>query len=313
MGDRGRALVPHAVAGLIAAVAALQLRGLPGDWLYVREAVERGPTHWYADRGMQMGPLTIALGALVQSQTAWLVLAGALFGVFSWAARLRWPLMLAALGPWLEISARAHVDDLLVLVAAAGILRRPRKGWWFVAGVAAKPTCLVLAPMLPLVKLAWAVPVAAVLFVPFLPDVLQAGRGQYPVSVSSPLQWLVPVGSTMPGWVRPVQLLTGWAAGLALRDTSMALVPVAAFSLREWLEPVPWAYHGAVIALCACLTARLLVIAPALLLWLSYYAAIGTWRLLPLAALSVSVGWAFRSGRAQPVAGSDALPASSTP
>lgn len=237
-----------------------------------------GNLHLYAlVPAAQMGPLALLLIGLLP-RAAYLMVVCGLYGVFlhlaetTWRGRvdLGWRMLVSVLaGPlWGLLAVTGHGDDALVLVGSAGVvaaLHHRRPGWGaaaVVVAVVAKPTGLVLLPLLLLFSwptLAVAVGVSAVAWLPFIvPDVdafLSAGKGIAWVQPGSLADFL---GSgwydPFPWWVRPVQLAGALIlTGLVARHVGPAPVLVAAAAWRTILEPATWPVGTALLLLLALL------------------------------------------------------------
>ncbi len=224
----------------------------------------------------QMGPLAIALIELPRSAyialTSLLVLPflhlGAPPGGGS-ARRLLW--CAASIGlvvPWSQFAWKGHADDALVLCCAAGTVwavehdNHRQAVLAFVVGMAAKPTALLLAPVIPSEGLLAGFLGAGLLWAPFVcfdpAQFLRAGRGVMHVSPQS--LWGRAGVSTgpPPAWLRPSQLALAMGAASWARARGCASVAVlAAFTLRSLLEMTPApAYAASVVALALVADAR---------------------------------------------------------
>jgi hypothetical protein len=169
-----------------------------------------------------------------------------------------------------------HLDDVLVLTALlAAVLFVVKQRWWAVAlllgtAVATKPWALVVVPIL------FALPrrdvartgllafgTALLWWVPFLladpsaPGAL--ARVHMPVEPASTFHLLGPLGRghlyacmpgsmcvpNAPGWMRPVQLILGFAlATLAVRRGRWLAAPLVGLAARVLLDSQTWAYYG---------------------------------------------------------------------
>lgn len=280
--DRLRYAPLAAVAGFYATLF-VTLGYRPGDVLIGLAAgreLLHGHLSVYADiPGAQMGPLSLLLaGALPRG--VYVALTCALLAVFlllveraaDWSPRR---LMFAGVlltAPWAFYAAEGHIDDALVLVAAAGILsslreeRHEAAAMFAVLGLAAKPTAVIALPLLLLASrraLLLAVAGGALVWAPFaLADFhgfLAAGHGiAYVQPHSLPGLLGAPAYTGFPGWVRPVQLLVGLAlTGLAARRIGAAQALLLAFVVRVALEPGAWpSYTSSLIGLALLVDSR---------------------------------------------------------
>jgi hypothetical protein len=227
----------------------------------------------------QVGPLALLAAGAVPFP----IYAAALFCLFplfvvqvyraSGATPAVWHLpVFAALGMvWHRWVMMGHLDDLLVILAGLSIVIAGQRGRsrgaavWFAVALAAKPTAIMLLPLVALQS-----PMVATLglaaggavYLPFvatdLHGFISAGRGVIFVWPHSVLSFLgVPAWGAVPAWVRPTQLvgvlLIGWLVGR--RSLLAGLAAVLAF--RPLLEPggVP-SYVAAAMLVVFCLELR---------------------------------------------------------
>lgn len=177
-------------------------------------------------------------------------------------------LLLMPIWDYLSLSS-LHIDDALALTALATALwaiaaRRPAlHGVALAAAVAAKPWALVFAPLL-LVERGRARVLAAVLFAAIVAAAwlpfLVVGHGSIaalraftiPNMSTSALRVLGVHTARTPGWVRPAQLVIGFAAGgAAWRRGSWAAVPLAGIGVRLLLDPGAHLYYTASLVVAA--------------------------------------------------------------
>ena len=258
--------------------------------------VHGGGLHLYAEHpAIQIGPLALAyaeFAGLFGSATRYLTaLTGlALFlpclALLESAARRRAYLteqrlqsatlvggMLLAYS-WVQATVQwRHMDDLFVATAiAVAIWAVAHERPWLLGvavglGVAAKPTALLLLPLLLAVKgrrrvsVLTGLTVIAVAWLPFVVagnGALGAGVPQIPVEAGSGLAGLgLPVGAAAPSLLRLVQLGVGLALGafLVVRGSPWC-APLAAFGVRFVLDPGVASYYP-VCLLLACVAADL--------------------------------------------------------
>lgn len=224
----------------------------------------------------QMGPLAIVLVvlprhlyvAVISSLVLpFLVLSRPSTG--SWMRRGLWSAASVGLVvPWSQFAWKGHADDALVLCcAAAGIWayerRRPRiAAVAFVVGLAAKPTAVLLAPLLSGETAATGLAAAALVWAPFaLSDpaqFLRAGRGVMHIAPQSMWARIGVTTGPPPSWLRPSQLVLGLGASLWLRARRCVSVAIlAAFTVRSLTEMAPApAYAASVVALALVADAR---------------------------------------------------------
>jgi hypothetical protein len=161
----------------------------------------------------------------------------------------------------------SHPDDVLVVVATVGMLaavarRRPAiAGAILAAAVAAKPTALVLVPLLlafngrarrdalafgSLGLLAW---------LPFVvadPRTLLAAQPQTLVQPGSGLAVLGLAGEATPSALRLLQLVAALGLGwLAVRRGHWAAVPLIGFGVRVAIDPGDWGYYAVTVVVAA--------------------------------------------------------------
>lgn len=208
----------------------------------------------------QMGPLSLTLAGLLPMPiyTVLVCATGYLFIQLCYAATNAaprfWHIIAAILlgGVWYRFAPTSHADDVLVLLGAVAIAAARQRGtpWWaavgFVVGIAAKPTALILLPLVWLVSRRAAlagVVGAAVVWAPFvfadLSGFLVAGGGianVFPYSLPGFLG--VEVWSDYPWWVRPAQLVVCFALAWVLgRRVGFPAAILAVFAAKTMLEP----------------------------------------------------------------------------
>jgi hypothetical protein len=156
-----------------------------------------------------------------------------------------------------------HVDDVMAVcfvIVAASLVARQRS-WWLAGmlvglGVAAKPWALILAPVLlglsrsnrsraTLVALA----TATACWAPFViggPGTIKALGGlRLNLSAASSLHTLGVHLGTAPNWVRPVQMVGGFALMVVVaRRGHWVAVPFAGLAFRVVSDPQTWLYYG---------------------------------------------------------------------
>jgi hypothetical protein len=174
-----------------------------------------------------------------------------------WAGLLAMPLWSYESAEW------RHLDDVMAvcfIIAAASLVARGRY-WWLAGvlvglGVAAKPWALILAPVLlglarsdrsraTLVALA----TATACWAPFViggPGTLKALGGlRLNLSAASSLHTLGVHLGTAPTWVRPVQMVGGFALMVVVaRRGHWLAVPFAGLAFRVVSDPQTWLYYG---------------------------------------------------------------------
>lgn len=162
------------------------------------------------------------------------------------------------------VGAYGHLDDVLTLtaiVATAVALARQWPAWTVGAllglAVVCKPWALVVVPVLfALPRVQWPpavlalIAMVAVWWLPFVlaaPDTLHAlGSLRLPVMSGSSLHALgYRPGHDAPGWVRPAQLVAGFAvAGFLVQHGRWYAAPLAGVAVRVLLDPAAWGYYG---------------------------------------------------------------------
>jgi hypothetical protein len=287
------------LTGWTAACLALTLRpSRPGiDWTTLATGARLlghsqapGGLHVYADNpSIQIGPLTLALVRLVQSvsgghaalvvaliSTALVLPTLALLeravpaDIDEQRRRLDVTVFIGGLfviPAWIQATViYAHPDDVLVAVCAVGALVAIRRqqpivlGTMLAIAVAAKPTALVLVPLLLVLDgraCRRAAGIAAVGLACWLPFVLAdsrtllAGEPQTLVQPGSGLAVFGLAGVSTPAVVRVAQLalalLLGW---VAVRHGRWAAVPLVGFAVRVAIDPGDFGYYavGVVVA-----------------------------------------------------------------
>lgn len=248
-----------------------------GDWEIAEEAgalLLRGHFDVYTLMPTaQMGPLALLMAGLLPSPVYMLSLCALMAGVLALAvstpppSRRLYTVALAAgillAWPWSAFGIQGHADEALVVLGGVAMVSAYERRWHgamvaaFLVAIAAKPTAIVLLPMLFLGSQSAAVLALAgmtAIWMPFfLSDpagFLAAGRGPgevWPGSIHA--MFGVELESAFPRWVRPTQLVGGMALVWALtrfRTPAAALVAVLAF--RALLEPGAWNYYGTALA-----------------------------------------------------------------
>jgi hypothetical protein len=168
-----------------------------------------------------------------------------------------------AIPAWVTVAVtEVHLDDVMVVgfTTAAVLFTARKKPMWAAAAVglavASKPWGIVVVPLLlqpglrhTLRACVVAVGVAIVWWLPFLRDprtVTALWHFRLDVSVTSGLALLGAGSGPMPGWARPVQLVTGVLLGvLAVRKGHWIGVPLVGFAVRVALDPSTFDYYEA--------------------------------------------------------------------
>jgi hypothetical protein len=167
--------------------------------------------------------------------------------------------------PWSDLASQGHLDDMLVLIGAALMLRAVlvhspvQAGLAFGLAVAGKPTAILFAPILlpaGMTAIAVAVIATAILWLPFfLADpggFLAAGKGVIEVRPGSFPSYLgYELWGPTPSWVRLLALGGGALLCLAfVRRGDLVRGMLAAFALRTIVDPNPAScYATSLIAL----------------------------------------------------------------
>jgi hypothetical protein len=168
-----------------------------------------------------------------------------------------------AIPVWVTVAVTgAHLDDVMVVgfTTAAVLFTARKKPLWAAAAVglavASKPWGIVVVPLLlqpglrhTLRACVVATGVAIAWWLPFLSDprtVSALWHFRLDVSANSGLALLGVGPGPMPGWARPVQLLTGVLLGvLAARRGHWIGVPLVGFAVRVALDPSTYPYYEA--------------------------------------------------------------------
>ena len=208
----------------------------------------------------QMGPLALLLAGGLPTGAYIVTLSVALYPLL-YLALSTWrpdPNALDIVGAalvgavWHRFPITGHADDVLVL--AGGVIvaaARKRELSWlatvgFVIAISAKPTALLLLPLVFLVDrraALWSIVWSAVVWFPFVfadpRGFLAAGSGIAPVfPYSLPALLGAEPWSPYPWWVRPAQLLAGVAAcWLVGRKIGFAAAVAATLAVRAFFEP----------------------------------------------------------------------------
>jgi hypothetical protein len=257
------------VASLAAATAVLVAWQLRNDHVSSDRTTAVRAGHLLLDGGLnvytvwpqaQMGPLALAVAGLLPT-ALFIVVVGGAAGLF---VQLGYLATGARATPWHGVGAvlvgaawqrwvfTGHADDVLVLVGLATLLVgvRRRSGWLAAAGLLlgllGKPTAIVFVPLVWWVdrrSTGWALAAAAACWLPFFlvdpAGFLRAGEGIMSVRPDS-LWGLLGVTGAYPHYVRPLQLILAWTAGLLLvRRSGPAAAALVAVVLRAALEPAP--------------------------------------------------------------------------
>lgn len=282
-------------------------------WHFFEEAADllvsdRG-LHLYGDRpDLQFGPLSIILAlpftAFGNAWAAMIVFSALGVGVV-WlltdaVARLRPRVDIPAsvllfsgslfVVVWGDVAVRtAHIDDAITIaaaVAAVWALARGKPGWVVLALVvagAAKPWGLIFAPLaavLPGRWRGWRVVVVGVVagltWAPFViadSGTLDASSFEIINELSSSLRVLGAAAATTPEWVRPLQLIGGFAlAALLVGRGRWTAVVMAGVAFRLLIDPAANRYYTA--GLVAGMLVFQLVRRPDRLPWLTMGAAV---------------------------------------
>jgi hypothetical protein len=217
----------------------------------------------------QMGPLALlAAGAL--PQPAYIIVTSLMLTVFLYICEKSVPVghrgspqrVLFCVGvggaclvyPWSDLASQGHLDDMLVLIGAALMLRAVlmhspvQAGLAFGLAMAGKPTAVLFAPILlpaGMTAIAVAATATAILWLPFfLADpggFLAAGKGVVEVRPGSFPSYLgYELWGPTPSWIRLLALGGGALVCLAfVRRGDLIRGMLAAFALRTIVDPNP--------------------------------------------------------------------------
>jgi hypothetical protein len=169
---------------------------------------------------------------------------------------------------WADIALRtAHLDDAIALTATAiAVAATSRQRPWVVTlalafAAAAKPWTIVFAPMVLVcpgprktLRLGAIAGVVALTWLPFILDepgtVRASGTFQIQNAAASALRVLGDHSALTPPWVRPAQIIGGFALAMVLVATSRwRHVVMAGLALRLMLDPAVHHYYAAGLTL----------------------------------------------------------------
>jgi hypothetical protein len=254
------------MAASLVITAAISPHAWAGDWLIAEDAARAlldGHLNVYAVMPQaQMGPLALVLAMLPRGFYMMTVCAVLPVAIHLATRDLRLSFRrtvalavgaTALVAPgWSWFAVTGHADDALVVLGAAGMLagaRRPRHILLvagFLVAISAKPTAIVLAPLLLLGgwrAVGFGCALTAAVWLPFLladpAGFVSAGGGIAPVWPGSLPELLgAEPWSEFPRWVRPVQLAGGWTViWLVTRKHGAPVAIAAALAFRALLEP----------------------------------------------------------------------------